>query len=114
MKLSKVRDLTVDDASQPGRPSHVSAASGLVRVGNTLYVVADDELHLGVFPAGGHAPGHLLRMRPGDLPGAPKARKKAKPDFEALAYLPALDQFSQGALLALGSGSRKGRCLGVL
>ena len=114
MKLSKIRDLTVDNVSHPARPSHVSAASGLVRVGATLYVVADDELHLGVFPADGDAPGHLLRMRAGDLPTAPKARKKVKPDFEALAYLPGFGQFSQSALLALGSGSRKGRCLGML
>jgi hypothetical protein len=92
----------------------VSAASGLVKVGVTLYVVADDELHLGVFPADGDAPGHLLRMRAGDLPTAPKARKKVKPDFEALAYLPGFGQFTQSSLLAVGSGSRKGRCLGVL
>ena len=114
MKLSKIRDLTVDNVSHPGRPSHVSAASGLVRVGATLYVVADDELHLGVFSAEGDAPGHLLRMRAGDLPTAAKARKKVKPDFEALVYLPGFGQFSQSALLALGSGSRKSRCLGVL
>jgi hypothetical protein len=114
MKVSKIRDLTVDNASHPGRPSHVSAASGLVRVGATLYVVADDELHLGVFPADDDAPGHLLRMRAGDLPTTQKARKKVKPDFEALAYLPGFGQFPQSALLALGSGSRKGRCLGVL
>jgi hypothetical protein len=92
----------------------VSAASGLIRVANRLYVVADDELHLGVFPATGGDPGELLRMLPGELPLKPKQRKRSKPDFEALLHLPAFGDYPQGALLALGSGSTTRRYRGAL
>ncbi|MFP2906856.1 DUF6929 family protein [Pyxidicoccus sp. 3LFB2] len=51
------RTLTLESPEAPGRPAHVSAASGLVRVGPWLYIVADDALHLAVFPAQGDAPG---------------------------------------------------------
>jgi hypothetical protein len=71
-------------------------------------VVADDELHLGCFDARGGHPGELVRLLPGLLPDKPKARKAAKPDFEVLVRLP------WGPLLAMGSGSRAGRCTGVV
>jgi hypothetical protein len=69
---------------------------------------------LGVFPASGSDPGELLQMLPGELPLEPKPRKRAKPDFEALLHLPAVGDYSQGALLALGSGSTARRYRGVL
>lgn len=97
-----------------GRPGHLSAASALVQVGDTLYVVADDELHLGVFPAVGEAPGHLLRLFDGDLPTDKAERKALKPDLESLALLPAMPGFAHGALLGLGSGSKANRQTGVL
>ncbi len=93
---------------------HLSAASALVQVGATLYVVADDELHLGVFPAAGTAPGHLLRLLEGELPTDKAERKALKPDLESLALLPAMPGFAHGALLALGSGSKANRQTGVL
>ena len=103
----------------PQGRTHLSAASGLVRSGSTLYVVADDELHLGVFEdavAAGvpPAPGHLLQLLEGDLPRDAVQRKKAKPDFEALAHLPPLPGCAAGALLALGSGSLPQRETAVL
>jgi hypothetical protein len=85
-----------------------------VRVKSTFYVVADDELQLGAFPIANSAPGTLIRMLPGDLPDDPGDRKKMKPDFEALTLLPAHAKYPHGALLALGSGSRKRRRYGVL
>lgn len=103
IQLTKLRDL-----------APLSAASGLVRVADSLYVVADDELHLGRFPVDGAAPGELLRMLPGELPAEPKRRKRAKPDFEALTRLPAFGRYAYGALLALGSGSTPQRHRGVL
>jgi hypothetical protein len=112
--LAKLRDLLVEAPSQPGRPAFASAASGLVRAGKHLYVVADDELHLGVFDAEGASPGRLLQILPGDLPLEEKKRKRAKPDFEALLYLPAFGAYAHGALLALGSGSTAHRHRGVL
>lgn len=109
----------IDPAQHPQGLGHLSAASGLVRSGPHLFVVADDALHLGVFDdtlAAGTppAPGGLLRLLDGDLPKDPVQRKKAKPDLEALALLPPLPGCVAGALLALGSGSQPQRETGVL
>ncbi|MGL5005206.1 MAG: DUF6929 family protein, partial [Casimicrobium sp.] len=113
--LTLLRHLTLTTASQADREPHLSAASGLVRVGQRFYVVADDENHLGVFSASDHAaPGELLRVLPVDLPDGKKKRKAAKADFEALVALPAFDGYANGALLALGSGSRENRTTAAL
>lgn len=106
-----LRDLLLEPAAHPRGQAHLSAASGLVQVGSWLYVVADDEHHLGRFAASGElaAPVHLHRIAPGDLPDDKDKRKKRKPDFEALALLPAMAGHPHGALLAVGSGSRPNR-----
>lgn len=110
-----VRTLTLNPADHPRGVAHWSAASGLVRVGERLFVVADDELHMAVFDSSAvDAPGTLLRLMEGDLPHDKSARKKAKPDFETLALLPPLPGCPYGALLALGSGSKPQRQTGVL
>jgi len=110
--LTKIRDLhlAVSETAQ----LHLSAASGLVCVRSFLYVVADDELHLGVFRKSGDRPGHLVRLFDGELPALKPDRKKLKPDLEALVRLPASADFPDGALLALGSGSKKNRRMGAL
>ncbi|MCC7516883.1 MAG: hypothetical protein IT470_06035 [Pseudomonadales bacterium] len=92
----------------------VSAASGLVILGNTVYVVADDALHLGIYKLDDPHFAQYLRLREGDLPADKKARKNLKPDFEALAWLPPTPQYSHGALLAVGSGSKANRQRAVL
>jgi hypothetical protein len=112
--LKKIRELNLTAPSRPGRPSHMSAASALVVVKSFQYVVADDELHLGVFPAQGTAPGQLFRMFEGNLPRDKSDRKKVKPDLEALVLLPSFSDLAHGALLAVGSGSRGNRMQGVL
>jgi len=114
IKLTPVRELTLKAPPSAGRPAHLSAASGLVRVGGQLYVVADDELQLGVFPAIGNAPGDLLRLFPGELPRSHKPRKAKKPDLEVLIRLPPFVNFPTGALLVLGSGSTPNRQTGSL
>lgn len=82
-----------------------SAASGLVSAGDALWVIADDGLELrGLARDGTPHARHALLPGTAPLPVEPKARKKAKPDFEALCVLP------DGRLLALGSGSRRNRC----
>lgn len=111
--------LRIDPAQHPQGRGYLGSASGLVRCGSRLYVVADDELHLCVFEDTASAgtppaPGHLWRLLEGDLPRDPVQRKKAKPDFEALAHLPPLPGFAEGALLALGSGSTSRRETAVL
>ena len=112
--LTKIREFNLSAASAAGRPLHLSAASGLVCLHSFIYVVADDELHLGVFGAATGEPGHLIRLFDGELPESKKDRKKQKPDFEALTLLPAYGDHPHGALLALGSGSRRNRFSGAL
>lgn len=110
----RVRQLDLEAGSAAGRPAWLSAASGLVRTGDEFCVVGDDELHLGRFTLDAHRPGRLQRLFPGDLPLTYKARKKRKPDLEVLMRVPACAGLAQGALLALGSGSRMQRCRGSL
>ena len=110
----EIRELTVAQAAAADRPAYISAASGLVCVGSWMYVVADDEHHLGVFRSDSQAPGRLWRLMDGVLPSYTKDRKKQKPDFEVLLKLPAFDTYSTEALLVAGSGSRANRQMGVL
>ena len=110
IELRKLRDLRLAAPSAPGRPAHLAAASGLVVTGGRFHVVADDEVHLGVFDMDGAAPGRLVRAFPGTLPDEHKPRKKAKPDGEAVVVLPPFAGHAHGALVALGSGSRPNRC----
>lgn len=113
-----LRTLHVEPAQHPRGQAHVSAASGLVVLPSQGqwhgYLVADDEHHLGHFILGDDAPVQLLRILPGDLLFEPKKRKKAKPDLECLCALPAMQDYPQGALLALGSGSKDQRHTGLL
>jgi hypothetical protein len=106
--LTELKSLLLAEPSQPGREPHLSAASGLVKVGPWLYVVADDELHLGQFSLSGNTAGSLFRCFPGELPLEKEERKAEKPDVEVLTLLPRFNS-SQPALLALGSGSKKTR-----
>lgn len=114
ISLRKIRELDLAAAASEGRPAHLSAASGLACSGRYLYVIADDELHLGVFPASARKPGRLIRLFDGELPQKPKPRKRHKPDLEALTLLPPCVGHPHGALLALGSGSRPNRRGGAL
>ncbi len=114
IRLTKIRELDLLDTGDAEAPRHVSAASGLACAGSSIYVVADDELHLGVFAAAGNAPGRLLRLFDGALPAEKAARKKQKPDLEAITPLPPFGDCLNGALLALGSGSKRNRCRGAV
>lgn len=114
LAVDPLRPLTLRRGSAPTRAAHVSAASGLVVCGSELFVVADDELHLGCFSLDSARPGRLLRLLGGQLPDSPARRKQRKPDFEVLLRLPGMTGMPHGALLALGSGSRPQRRAGVL
>ena len=100
-----LRDLLLDPLHHPRGQGHLSAASGLVRVQRRMYVVADDEHHLGAFSVTGQAPVDLVRLFKRDLPVGMKERKKVKADLETLLQVPAMPGHPFGALLALGSGS---------
>ena len=114
LALATLRVLDLAAPTQPDGPRFISAASGLVCVGSTLYVIADDELHLGLFCRDPARPGELHRLLPGELPLATAERKKNKPDLEALVALPPCAGYPNGALFALGSGSKRTRHLGAL
>jgi len=75
-------------------------------------VVGDDELHLAVYDDLDR-PGALLRLLPGHLSRDARARKRRKPDFEALLRLPGTLLAPGGTLVALGSGSGPLRGRGV-
>jgi hypothetical protein len=114
IRPTKIRELLLSHATSEKRAPHLAAASGLVNIDRTLYVVADDENHLGVFSADNHAPGDLIRLFEGTLPEKTKKRKAEKRDLETLTHLPAFAGYRHGALLALGSGSKPNRATGVL
>lgn len=108
VELKKLRELTLSNTVE-GRPDHLSAGSGLVRHGDYLYVIGDDELDLGVFSLRDSGPGELVRLFEGELPTEDKVRHRYKPDLEALTTLPPFRFCPHGALLALGSGSGESR-----
>jgi hypothetical protein len=109
-----IRQLVVNDAAGIVGQAHLSTASGLVKLGNRLFVLADDEHHLATFDLTTTAPGRLVPIFDGELPLRHKARKAAKPDCEALLTLPAFGGYPHGALMAMGSGSRPSRQRGAL
>ena len=114
IRLHLRRHLTLRSPERPPGAAHVSAASGLVRVGDWLHVVADDSLFLATFPLLGEGPGELTRLWPGELPQEPRERKALKPDLEALCRVEGLARAPHGALLAVPSGSTGARMKGRL
>ena len=110
LRPTALRELNVHASAGPG---FIAAASGLAHVGEHVYVIADDAHEIGAFRLSDAAPGRLTRMLPGELPTDEAERKRVKPDFESLARLPGHGG-GGGALLVLGSGSRKSRHGGVL
>ncbi len=111
LPLQVVRVLELEQA---GARRSFSAASGMWVEDETLYVVADDELELGVFALQGQQPGRTISIITGELPDDPVQRKKLKPDFESLTRLPVCSRYSHGALVAFGSGSTDQRKQGML
>jgi hypothetical protein len=114
LELRKLRELSLAEPSAPGRPAHISSASGVVRRGDYVYVIGDDEVHLGVFQLSSNEPGSLRRVLGGELPSDADERSRTKPDLEALTVLPPFEEHPYGALLGLGSGSGPGRDRGFV
>lgn len=107
----RLRLLTLDPLDHPRGQGHLSSASGLVRVSDHLYIVADDEIHLACLDARDPATSaiRLVRFGQGALPEDAASRKAAKPDTELLIHLPADRPGERDRLLLLGSGSRPAR-----
>jgi hypothetical protein len=114
LNLTLVRTLTLATPTQSGRPAYLSAASGLVHVGNKLYVVADDENYLGIFSDTSNEPGVLKQLFSQELPLEQIERKAKKRDLEVLTFVPPYSEYHHGALMALGSGSKKRRDKGAI
>jgi len=111
---TQLRELQVLPRQGDRGASYISAASGLVLVNSTIYVIADDEHHLGIFSACDSSPGRLLRLFAGELPEDRSERKRRKPDFEAIVAIEGSDGFAGGRLLVLPSGSRPNRHRGTM
>lgn len=79
-----LRLLELAPSAGDAAPRHVSAASGMVRVGHRLFVVADDELCLSAFDLSTNEVGKAVRLFDGHLPAGQAARKAVNPDLEAL------------------------------
>jgi hypothetical protein len=109
LELRVLRELDLSEASGPGRDPHISAASGVVRRGDFVYVIGDDELGLGVFRISSGEPGELRQALSGELPTADAERAKEKPDLEGLTALPPFEGAAYGGLFGLGSGSAPDR-----
>ena len=99
LSLRPLRALEFDDGS------HLAAASGVVAVGEYIYVAPDDDNFVGVFI--GDGPGHRAPLFEGELPDDRRERKRLKSDVESLAVVPHAG--GGRALLALGSGSTERR-----
>jgi hypothetical protein len=105
IETSPIRELTVQTEL-----NYLSAASGLVCVNGSAYVIADDQPILARFDDYVRL-GEVLELSSVKLPKAAKQRKKHKPDFETLFLKPATKN-TFAALVALGSGSGPKRQLG--
>ena len=112
--IRQVHELTIGSSNRAEHPSHIAAASSLVRHAGLLLVVADDELSLAIFDEDELGDGHLIDILEGRLPHDEDDRKREKPDLESLALLPPFGEFSHGALFAVGSGSSGKRMRGAL
>ncbi|MDQ4144126.1 MAG: hypothetical protein M3198_10365 [Actinomycetota bacterium] len=112
--VEKVHELTVASSKEDDRPPHISAASGLVRHGGYIFIVADDELSLLVVDEKELGPGEFMPILEGELPTDQSERKKVKADLESIALLPPTDELPHGCLLAVGSGSSDKRNRGAL
>ncbi len=89
----------------------VHAASGLVKLRNTFYVIADDQLSLALFTLNNTDSIQFLKLLPGQLPKDHREKKKLKPDWESLVHLFSSDDTD--TLLILPSGSKPNRTVGV-
>lgn len=113
MKVTKLRELNTEKIG-PAGAEYVSAASGIVRLGDLLYVVPDDELMLAIFKYGSPAPGIWFRLFGGELPKPHEERKRKKPDLESIVFIPPHQWAENGALLVVPSGSKPNRIKGSL
>jgi hypothetical protein len=96
--------LTLEKPLEAGRPSHISAASGIVELNGKFYVNADDETALFSWKMGDKTATPFILDKK-ELGADPVARKRIKPDYESLLHLDEKNWPPYGALLAWPSAS---------
>ena len=111
--MERVRPLELAEPAGPDDSRRVQAASGLVIVDQTLYVVSDDQLYLAMFPNMGRDVGRVVPLLEGSLPQDQSERKEDKPDLESLSPLAPFGRFGRGGLVTVGSGSSDRRVHGA-
>lgn len=97
---------------QHSKLTSVHAASGLIKLGNNFYMIADDQLSLAVFTLDTTDSIQFAKLVEGVLPEDHRERKKIKPDWESLVCLRSLNNMDE--ILVLPSGSKPNRTVGVL
>lgn len=111
-KLEKIPLRWISDLKIEGpTPTGVKAASGLVKSGDSFFVIADDELSLFQFSFDGSTKMYSLSLSEGTLAIDPKERKRQKPDWEALVKIEIKNH--PDVLLAIPSGSTENRMSGA-
>jgi hypothetical protein len=110
--VKKLRELTLDHSGGDEQSKHISAASALLLVDETIFVVADDERQLGIFRDEARTPGRLLQILE-PTSADPDESKERKADLESLCFIPPSERAPHGGLLALGSGSEENRQRGA-
>lgn len=112
--MDKRRDLNIKpNGDQPG---FLSPASGVVKLGDRVYVISAEAMTLAEFSlANLEQPGNLLQMISNDSYSALDGRSAdAKPEFESLIHLTPEEIEPGGALLAVPSGTSTDKYAGVL
>lgn len=113
IKLTKIQELKLEKPLDKGRPAFISAASGLSKVGDTLYTISDDENSLFSFKVGDK----FIKVHPlmkKSLAANNVDRKKEKADFEAFLHLDEKQWPPMGAIVAWPSGSTPKRTTAVI
>ena len=65
LKLTQIKNLGLQKPLGHNPHAHLSAASGLVKIGKWLFIVADDEKHLVVFDSTDNSAGIAHRIMQG-------------------------------------------------
>lgn len=113
LKLEKIQELNLANPVEKGRPSFISAASGLSKHGDRYFTISDDELSLFSFKIGEKTMNrHVLIDKA--LPADPADRKKRKADFESVLQLDKKQWPPMGAMVAWPSGSKASRTTAVV
>jgi hypothetical protein len=112
LQTEKLRDLLLVSPPREGRPPHVTAASGLIKVGEFIYVISDDDFIIAIFAGDADTPGEVKQLLTGTL-RAKLLDMGEKADLETMTDVPAFATAPDGGLLALGSGSTPNRYTGA-